>query len=199
MTEAKAEQLAERLDKLDKTKFVFDDVQPWPSEPPWLGWSKVRQEIGRCSGHCCRAFTIPIQPETMEKMRIAVENQEKGEPWPNGLWKPNDIHIVATMVRPFGPFHILTPAGDKFRFDSPQAWYSCKHHDAESGDCRIYDERPEMCREHPYGEECNYVDCTMQQVVFGYEWVGPPNVHEPVSKYRPGDLVKMNSESESLA
>lgn len=152
----------------------------WPVEPPWLTISTLRTEVGRCSGHCCRAFTMPLSNSDIENMKAALDAEERGEPWPVTLWRPKGIEVIARMVRPMGPFHILTPAGHRFKDNTN--WYTCEHHDPESGNCMIYERRPEMCRDHPYGNECNYLDCTRRESTEKYIWVGPPNVHEPVRK-----------------
>ena len=161
-------------------------VMRWPAKPPWLWASMLRREVGRCSGHCCRAFTLHFSPETVENIRVALDAEERGESWPIGLPRPNGIDVVARMVRPVGPFHILTPAGDRFKGDDAH-WYTCEHHDRESGNCMIYDRRPGMCRDYPYGRVCNYLDCTRSEVTEEYLWVGPPNVQEPVEEQEPGD------------
>ncbi len=154
---------------------------PWPTKPPWLGVRRITREVGRCSGHCCQAFTLPLTPEYVDELKSAAEGAERGEPWPSHLrrYTDDDIAIVARMVRPLGRFPILTPAGHRFR--SPLEWYACEHHDSESGDCKIYETRPRMCRDHPYGNTCNYVDCTRREEVDVIELVGPPNVHETFS------------------
>ena len=38
--------------------------------------------------------------------------------------------------------------------------YRCKHWDPETGDCTIYDIRPQMCRDYPGAHGCNYAACT---------------------------------------
>lgn len=39
-------------------------------------------------------------------------------------------------------------------------FYTCRHLDAATGDCTDYDNRPRLCREYPYGVDCEKRDCT---------------------------------------
>ena len=41
-------------------------------------------------------------------------------------------------------------------------WYTCKHL-RPSGDCAIYETRPEMCSKYPYGHKCRYPGCTWDE------------------------------------
>lgn len=38
-------------------------------------------------------------------------------------------------------------------------YYTCKHHDSATGNCRDYQNRPRMCSDFPYGRACPYDDC----------------------------------------
>lgn len=40
--------------------------------------------------------------------------------------------------------------------------YTCRHHGAATGDCRIYAERPRMCRDYPYGRAGQQPECTAE-------------------------------------
>lgn len=71
-------------------------------------------------------------------------------------WVPVDVHLVATMVRPLGEFTTHPITGTEY--DQPTALYSCVHLDGD-GDCGIYDRRPAMCRDYPYGRRCEYSGC----------------------------------------
>lgn len=48
------------------------------------------------------------------------------------------------MLIPLGPADL----GDGLLQDT----FTCWHHDAATGDCRIYADRPRMCRDFPYGQ-----------------------------------------------
>ncbi len=39
--------------------------------------------------------------------------------------------------------------------------YTCRHL-AENGDCSVYDRRPRMCSEYPYGGRCMFPGCTLE-------------------------------------
>lgn len=59
---------------------------------------------------------------------------------------PRDIHLLYPM---------LVPAAGEKRFN-------CKHQ-SKNGDCSIYDIRPQMCRDYPYGKVCPRKSCTMEE------------------------------------
>jgi len=41
-------------------------------------------------------------------------------------------------------------------------WYACRHWDEETRLCSIYDRRPMICRDFPYGDPCRYgCSCTV--------------------------------------
>jgi len=93
----------------------------------------------RCSGHCCREFYLPYKP-----LDLFIRKKGLG-----------DGEYIAAMVLPLGPVRPSTgdSGGDGW-------WYTCKHHDAKTGDCAAYDDRPRMCSEYPYGRRCEYAGCT---------------------------------------
>ena len=41
-------------------------------------------------------------------------------------------------------------------------WATCKHFDGH--DCTVYDQRPSMCREYPYGKKCTFDGCTSDEL-----------------------------------
>ncbi len=43
--------------------------------------------------------------------------------------------------------------------------FTCRHLVRDSGDCSVYDTRPRMCRDYPYGGTCQYPGCTLKSVV----------------------------------
>ena len=43
-----------------------------------------------------------------------------------------------------------------------QHYWTCSNHDRATGNCAIYDTRPRMCKEYPYGRPCGYIDCTQK-------------------------------------
>lgn len=43
--------------------------------------------------------------------------------------------------------------------------YTCKHFDHTTRDCGIYEMRPAMCRDYPYGRVCKFEGCSMKEDV----------------------------------
>lgn len=44
--------------------------------------------------------------------------------------------------------------------DNQYTSFTCKNFDTKSGNCQVYDSRPEMCRAYPE-KACNYEGCTL--------------------------------------
>lgn len=92
-------------------------------------------EISRCSGHCCRSFWFPYSPgEFRRKVLAGSPIMEDGE------------QILDMLVY----LRWTTKMGFQ---------YTCRHL-VDGSHCAIYDDRPRMCREYPYGEPCKYPGCT---------------------------------------
>lgn len=90
--------------------------------------------VDRCTGHCCRNFPLPYAPHDLRARAPTIVDGE----------------FIADMVIPIGPH-------DREGFYT----YACRHHDDVTGDCRAYDQRPDMCRRYPYGNLCEYAECTL--------------------------------------
>lgn len=122
--------------------------------------------MSRCIGHCCRLFYAPTTPEKITRCQEAAVKREQGEPFPVDLTLPRDHETILDMLIPVRPVvEGETPPGQKTykidRWGSKEGWlFRCKHFDEESHDCRIYDRRPKMCRDYPYGEPCDFEGCT---------------------------------------
>lgn len=95
----------------------------------------------RCTGHCCRNFTIPITPDQLKNKEYGTFNKE-------------DFDRIAEVV-----VYLGEGVGGKNGHR-----YTCSKL-LPNGDCGDYENRPKMCREYPYGEECKVVGCTMKEVV----------------------------------
>jgi Fe-S-cluster containining protein len=112
--------------------------------------------MGSCNGQCCRRFFLPISPEEL-KAEAAKEKSHYQE-----------VKFIADMVIFLGTSELDVngdPLADRPFFprnDEGKAighYYTCKHHDSNTGLCTIYDRRPEMCRRYPYGRKCEYRGC----------------------------------------
>lgn len=100
----------------------------------------------RCTGHCCEMFTLPFGPDELTA-RCASEDR-----------KLVDGEIIRDMVVYLGPTD--KHPGDGTPLGRTVYLYTCRHFDRERHDCRIYETRPRMCREYPYGKRCLYPACT---------------------------------------
>lgn len=120
----------------------------------------------RCTGHCCRLFFAPITPAKIKRCLEELDKFPRRDPWPSGLTLPVNYETILDMLIPDRPVvEGGRPPGQKTQKFSKWAaedgyLYRCKHFDEESHDCRIYDRRPQMCREYPYGNPCDFDGCT---------------------------------------
>lgn len=89
----------------------------------------------RCGGKCCTRFPISISPATLgtRYLEVVAWRDSGGEMDP---WMRDEITVAEMLI----PLH---EEGDEV----PQ--YTCIHHDAQSGLCTIYEDRPAMCRDFP--------------------------------------------------
>lgn len=129
--------------------------------------SAARPGAARCSGHCCKAFTIPASLEEMraDYQRWIDWSQDQSKPSP----KYQEIHIIYPMViylgrgwnsKADGSFVPLEEGRADGFTNEPTFVYTCKHHDVKTGNCSIYEHRPRMCRDFPYGSSCPFGTCT---------------------------------------
>ena len=104
------------------------------------------ETMTRCTGHCCVAFPLPYSLEQIRAM-VARETETIAE----------DIDTVAEMVYPID----WVPTSEEVAHDKDWGHYTygCKHLQ-ETGDCAIYERRPRMCRDYPYGSRCPIEGCT---------------------------------------
>lgn len=102
-------------------------------------------KAGRCTGHCCSAFPLPFSPT--EICEMVLNNGSLPAP-DGGMLLMQDGEQISRMVIPLG-----------YQTDNGKHVYTCRNLD-ELGNCRIYDERPRMCSDYPYGNECEIEGCT---------------------------------------
>lgn len=145
-----------------------------------MGKKKKDKNRGRCSGHCCRAFTIGGR--SYEELKVEYQMWLRGERDGTSVMRGtmrtgrpeyglghsrrvnSDIHVVFPMLIPLGkltanPFKLIneTPVPDDYE---GQEFYSCKHF--IDGDCSIYDVRPTMCQSYGTHKNCEFADCTWE-------------------------------------
>jgi Fe-S-cluster containining protein len=147
---------------------------------------QARRAKSRCTGHCCRSFSIPFSPEALEReYRMTKDDPARGKDidtihgmviylgqfQTNPLlrikgesWTEKALHIALkarenerTVEMSSGDRRALAPYS--YERDQGQHWYACRHVQL-NGDCGIYEDRPRMCRVYPNGSECAFADCT---------------------------------------
>jgi Fe-S-cluster containining protein len=88
--------------------------------------------MSRCTGHCCKRFTISTPYEKLQQDPDSVKDGR---------------YILDMLIS-------LNEEGVSV--------YTCRHFDKEGGNCSAYEQRPRMCSEHPmYGKKCNWLGCTL--------------------------------------
>ncbi|HEY9720994.1 MAG TPA: hypothetical protein V6D47_03220 [Oscillatoriaceae cyanobacterium] len=119
----------------------------------------------RCTGHCCRLVAMPFSPDELQRMA-------QGETVRGFTPQLQEARTVADMLVPLASrYEDLTPEDQHLGRHFPETPYSpeeraqyhfyrCGRQDPVTGDCTRYDERPMMCRLHPYGQACPMRDCS---------------------------------------
>lgn len=103
-----------------------------------------------CDGDCCVAFRVPY---TIEQLADAdVGDQDKAEALDLAAM------LIPLTVEQANDRQNQYVRGSKTGFtDYDEGFlYKCRHWDEETRLCRIYDDRPPMCRTFPYGRPCRY-------------------------------------------
>jgi len=115
--------------------------------------SPKTSDTGGCTGTCCAAFRIPHTPASL-KRAVRQGRVLDGDQLLDMLI-PLTPKEARERNRQFG--------GDG---DNPFPWsdrghhFTCRHWDEDTRLCTIYEERPMMCREFPYGKDCPFgCDC----------------------------------------
>ncbi len=105
-------------------------------------------ESERCTGHCCKEFTLPYSPEELEARKGSIYEGEK---------------IVAMVIYlGFGRWTLPRIAdAEKIKREEKgeHHLYTCKHL-LPNGDCGNYADRPSLCTDYPYEGTCGWLDCT---------------------------------------
>ncbi len=112
----------------------------------------------RCGGQCCRGFTIGDGLTTTKLQAFYKAWLARAEEC-DGELIPEDIHLIAPMVRSLG-MRSTNPITGKV-LDIPTEYFRCTHLNS-SGLCDIYEIRPRMCSEYPQyhrGQRCKYPGC----------------------------------------
>ncbi len=128
----------------------------------------MRNEIERCSGGCCKSFSLPQSPiELKFQLRVAkLARQRDLELMPLGPdYRVDEIEKINDMVIFIRADSNKQMARDKDRPRARVYRYTCKHFDTKTNNCMNYENRPRMCSDFPYGKEnadgsCDYPGCT---------------------------------------
>lgn len=114
--------------------------------------------ITRCTGNCCRCFTLNIPIETIREYVHRIRQRVPVGPLTR---EENETEMLADMLIPLGYLDHHPDAPAWFNEQKLRGHlYTCRHHDRASGDCLVYENRPSMCSRHPYGTACPYNGCT---------------------------------------
>ena len=121
----------------------------------------------RCTGHCCEVLTIPMSPDELQtayhRWHTGAGNTTPVSMNATEVTKTinSQIYLIAPMLKYLG--FMRPPVKSVNKSDGRERahhYYTCKHFDKKARQCSIYEMRPQMCREYPYGSTCNYAACT---------------------------------------
>jgi len=89
--------------------------------------------VSRCTGHCCARFYL-----STEVLDVLTSPERRGI----------DGKFILDMV-------------ELIEFTEAGATCTCRHFDGKN--CTVYDQRPQMCRDYPYGKPCTIEGCTRKE------------------------------------
>lgn len=111
--------------------------------------------MSRCTGHCCRAFTIGDKL-TYAELKVKYEKSVNGES------KLPALEEIFPYLIDLG-MKTHNPGGEKI--DQPTQYFTCRNLSAD-GNCEIYEQRPQICRNYPElttpDGQCEFPGCTRQ-------------------------------------
>jgi Fe-S-cluster containining protein len=125
------------------------------------------REVSRCTGHCCRWFTLGASPpELGNRLRLARAISSEFPPIFADLdlgASPEDLETISECFT-YGGYSKDPPDDIGMEHSAePAHWYGC-HKLQDNGDCGIYDRRPQLCRRFPaweaVGGRCQNPACT---------------------------------------
>lgn len=132
----------------------------------------------RCTGHCCRAIGVGSSPEQLNEAQLLMQLETEmdrdsqarklldlyvtDQGHTHESWVA-EVLMVTTMLVPMGIQSRKNPVtGTQGTMD--RHWYTCVYFDEDSGDCTVYEDRPLLCRNYPYGGACDEPDCTAKDL-----------------------------------
>jgi Fe-S-cluster containining protein len=141
----------------------------------------AKSKTDRCTGDCCKRFSIRYSPsEIREHYAKWLKALKEGAPLSRDIGF-EDIWTIALMVRYLGTDDIGV---DGNKLNAKAHWYTCIHFNKETNDCDIYEQRPAMCRNYPYGSPCLYPGCTYKEARAGNPCATVANIKSLKGKTR---------------
>lgn len=116
----------------------------------------------RCTGHCCRCFTLSA---SYEELKQSVESRSRDDKME--VSRLEDDEFVLDMLIPLGKLteeealKLAGPIGNDKPFNPDAERFTCRHFDGTN--CTVYEDRPAMCREYAVTRppRCEYLNCTL--------------------------------------
>ena len=112
----------------------------------------------RCTGQCCTIFQI--YGMTLDELKAKFPEKDRSA----------DNQAVIDMLVALSPEeqqrrHEATPTVPRpgWVYNPATPFFTCRHFDEATRNCLIYETRPAMCRDYPYGKQCGFVGCTFVQ------------------------------------
>ena len=129
-------------------------------------------DCGRCTGHCCSGFTLPY-PHTYfieaawfaleyEVLPLIVSHARQAHDIAHAHNKHRiivDGVFIAHMIVPVQAEEARTKYINPIQADLH--FFKCRH--LKNGNCSVYEQRPNMCRNFPYGSPCPFKGCTWKE------------------------------------
>lgn len=103
-----------------------------------------------CNGDCCVAFRVPFTLVDLAEGNVGDMDVEEARMLADML---EPLTLAETRLRQLDFIRGVIPVFD----ESDEGFlYKCKNWDEETRLCTIYEDRPPMCRDFPYGKPCRY-------------------------------------------
>lgn len=122
----------------------------------------------RCTGDCCRLFTLPFSPAELERRMLDVQADiDAGGISADRACDTIQMATMAAFVGEVTPDQHTRHAALEPDFPwaehktEPTYWYTCRNL-LPNGNCGIYAVRPAVCRTYPNKGQCLYAGCTWQ-------------------------------------
>jgi Fe-S-cluster containining protein len=116
----------------------------------------MAEEINRCTGHCCKKFTLQHTPNKLKLLFIGKgkANYDGGD----HQFDSKKVQQIFLMVKFLGMQKTDPATNDELINEVPV--YSCRNFNTVTNNCDIYEHRPKICRDYPNGIKCRYTGCT---------------------------------------